>query len=118
MTESYLLYGLEFGFDKPTERDNAPRDYSLTWMKNFADRVYQAQENRYTITGVLTARSEHQLDKPHISSMTPYSAMVLTGTPSPIKASSSWRCRDFTESGAGDVGTVELALHGPPAEYH
>ncbi|CAM8225668.1 MULTISPECIES: DUF3131 domain-containing protein [Enterobacter] len=63
VTESYLLYGLEFGFDKPTDRDNAPRDYSLTWMKNFADRVYQAQENRYTITGVLTARSEHQLDK-------------------------------------------------------
>lgn len=50
VTESYLLYGLEFGFDKPTDRDNAPRDYSLTWMKNFADRVYQAQENRYTIT--------------------------------------------------------------------
>ena len=63
VTESYVLYGLEFGFDKPEDRDNAPRDYSHPWMKNFADRVYQAQENRYAITGVLTARSEHQLDK-------------------------------------------------------
>lgn len=32
-------------------------------MKNFANRVYQAQENRYRETGILTARSEHQLDK-------------------------------------------------------
>lgn len=32
-------------------------------MKNFADRVYQAQENRYAITGILSARSEHQLDQ-------------------------------------------------------
>lgn len=63
VTESYLLYGLEFGFDNATDRDNSPRDYSLAWMKNFADRVYQAQENRYAITGILTARSEHQLDK-------------------------------------------------------
>jgi hypothetical protein len=58
-------------------------------MKNFADRVYQAQENRYTITGVLTARSEHQLDKAPTSSMTPSSATGTTGTPLPIKASSS-----------------------------
>lgn len=63
VTESYVLYGMEFGFDNPTDRDNSPRDYSHPWMKNFADRVYQAQENRYAITGILTARSEHQLDK-------------------------------------------------------
>lgn len=49
--------------------------------ENFADRVYQAQENRYAITGILTARSEHQLDKSRTLSMTPCSATVLTGTP-------------------------------------
>ncbi|MGS7256676.1 DUF3131 domain-containing protein [Enterobacter hormaechei] len=63
VTESYVLYGLEFGFDKPTDRENSPRDYTHPWMKNFADRVYQAQENRYAITGILSARSEHQLDQ-------------------------------------------------------
>lgn len=63
VTESYLLHGLELGFDNPTDRDDSPRNFTHPWMKNFADRVYQAQENRYAITGILTARSEHQLDK-------------------------------------------------------
>ncbi|QHM94992.1 DUF3131 domain-containing protein [Kosakonia sacchari] len=63
VTESYLLYGLEMGFDTADDRSNTKNHYSHPWMKNFADRVYQAQENRYTITGMLTARSEHQLDK-------------------------------------------------------
>ena len=63
VSESYVLYGMEFGFDNPGDRNNSPREYSHPWMKNFADRVYQAQENRYAITGILTARSEHQLDK-------------------------------------------------------
>jgi hypothetical protein len=31
-------------------------------MAGFAQRVYQAQENRFRATGILTARSEHQLD--------------------------------------------------------
>ncbi len=63
VTESYLLYGLEMGFDNVSDRSSDKSSYSHPWMKNFADRVYQAQENRYAITGILTARSEHQLDK-------------------------------------------------------
>ncbi|MEX5383132.1 DUF3131 domain-containing protein [Cronobacter muytjensii] len=63
VTESYLLYGLEMGWDTAKDRDDSPNNFTHPWMKDFADRVYQAQENRYTITGVLTARSEHQLDK-------------------------------------------------------
>lgn len=63
VTESYLLHGLEMGWDNADDRDNDSADFSHPWMKNFADRVYQAQENRYMITGTLTARSEHQLDK-------------------------------------------------------
>ncbi|YCI31195.1 DUF3131 domain-containing protein [Erwinia sp. PK3-005] len=63
VTESYLLHGLEMGWDKSDDRSDGPRNFSHPWMKDFADRVYQAQENRYMITGTLTARSEHQLDK-------------------------------------------------------
>ncbi|PLR39584.1 hypothetical protein CYR55_06805 [Chimaeribacter californicus] len=63
VTESYLLHGLEMGWDKSDDREDNLNNYSHPWMKNFADRVYQAQENRYMITGTLTARSEHQLDK-------------------------------------------------------
>ncbi|RRZ92241.1 DUF3131 domain-containing protein [Erwinia sp. 198] len=63
VTESYLLHGLEMGWDNSDDRENSPNNFSHPWMKNFADRVYQAQENRYMITGTLTARSEHQLDK-------------------------------------------------------
>ncbi|PPC63991.1 hypothetical protein C1Y41_04940 [Pantoea sp. ICBG 1758] len=63
VTESYLLHGLEMGWDNSDDREARPNNHSHPWMKNFADRVYQAQENRYMITGTLTARSEHQLDK-------------------------------------------------------
>ncbi|VTM14257.1 Protein of uncharacterised function (DUF3131) [Klebsiella pneumoniae] len=81
VSESYVLYGMEFGFDNPGDRNNSPREYSRPWMKNFADRVYQAQENRYAITGILTARSEHQLDKsPYFVYDTVFSD-GLTGTP-------------------------------------
>jgi len=63
VSESYVLHGLELGWDESSDREEHPNNYSHPWMKNFADRVYQAQENRYMITGIMTARSEHQLDK-------------------------------------------------------
>lgn len=63
VSESYVLHGLELGWDESSDRDDHPNNFSHPWMKNFADRVYQAQENRYMITGIMTARSEHQLDK-------------------------------------------------------
>lgn len=63
VSESYVLHGLELGWDESSDREDHPNNYSHPWMKNFADRVYQAQENRYMITGIMTARSEHQLDK-------------------------------------------------------
>ncbi|MCX3308995.1 DUF3131 domain-containing protein [Pantoea vagans] len=63
VSESYVLHGLELGWDDSSDREDHPNNYSHPWMKNFADRVYQAQENRYMITGIMTARSEHQLDK-------------------------------------------------------
>lgn len=60
VSESYVLDGLEFDWDRTMQRDG-PR-HSHPWMRDFASRVYQAQENRWKSTGVLTARSEHQLD--------------------------------------------------------
>ncbi len=63
VTESYILHGLEMGWDRSDDRANKVGSYSHPWMRDFANRVYQAQENRYRETGILTARSEHQLDK-------------------------------------------------------
>lgn len=63
VAESYILYGLEMGWNKISENTRNDQLVPLPWVKNFADRVYQAQENRYYIKGILTARSEHQLDK-------------------------------------------------------
>ncbi|RQR34397.1 DUF3131 domain-containing protein [Burkholderia sp. Bp9143] len=64
VSESYVLYGLELGWADTIDRTAATqaelsRD---TWIANFARRIYQAQENRFVETGILTARSEHQLD--------------------------------------------------------
>jgi hypothetical protein len=55
-----VLDGLEFDWDRTGERA-APGRHTHPWMANFANRVYQAQENRFRATGILTARSEHQL---------------------------------------------------------
>ncbi|MUK38719.1 DUF3131 domain-containing protein [Aliivibrio fischeri] len=49
VSESYILDGLEFGADSVS--------------KIFAHRVYQAQENRYRDTGIVTAVSEDNLDQ-------------------------------------------------------
>ncbi|MEJ7928845.1 DUF3131 domain-containing protein [Ramlibacter sp. AN1015] len=62
VTESYALDGIEFGWDRTFERGPQRGRATHPWMKEFADRVYQAQENRFAATGILTARSEHQLD--------------------------------------------------------
>jgi hypothetical protein len=61
VSESYVLDGLEFDWDTTLDRNAAPGRHSHPWMAGFAHRVYQAQENRYRATGILTARSEHQL---------------------------------------------------------
>ncbi|MGL6027017.1 MAG: DUF3131 domain-containing protein [Vibrio sp.] len=63
VAESYVLHGLEMGWDTSDDRSNNNKKHSHPWMQDFANRVYQAQENRYQITGRMTARSEHQLDK-------------------------------------------------------
>ena len=64
VSESYVLDGVELNWDHPYDRGTSDTDHSQPWMENFAHRVYQAQENRFREAGILTARSEHQLDRP------------------------------------------------------
>lgn len=64
VTESYLQDGLELGFDLP--HDDSSPDWLNTdgWRAEFADRIYQVQENRWRRTGFMTARSEHNVKGP------------------------------------------------------
>ena len=64
VTESYLQDGLELGFDLP--HDDSSPDWQNTdgWRAEFADRIYQVQENRWRHTGFMTARSEHNVKGP------------------------------------------------------
>jgi hypothetical protein len=63
VSESYVLDGMELNWDHPYDRGTDDNVHSQRWMENFAHRVYQAQENRFREAGILTARSEHQLDR-------------------------------------------------------
>jgi len=62
VSESYVLDGIEFNWDNALDRNTQTGRHTNAWMADFATRVYQAQENRWRATGVLTARSEHQLE--------------------------------------------------------
>ncbi len=78
VAESYVLDGLEFNWDETMDRDGDDRRHTHPFMAGFAHRVYQAQENRFQATGVLTARSEHQLDdEPHFV----YDTVYTNGRP-------------------------------------
>lgn len=60
--ESYLLDGIELGWDLPDDDYSTPDLFTDGWRAEFAQRVYLAQQRRFEQTGVLTARTEHQVD--------------------------------------------------------
>lgn len=62
LTESYLLDGLELGWDLPQHEDSAPGVASQGWRAEFAYRIFLVQQRRFEQTGVITARSEHQVE--------------------------------------------------------
>ncbi len=62
VTESYALDGLEFGFDMPEDKTSGPYEYTDKVTAEFAQRIYMVQEKRFRETGIMTARTEHQLD--------------------------------------------------------
>lgn len=61
VTESYALDGIEFGWDEPGDTRTGPFEFSSGWIARAAERVYLAQQARFEKTGILTARTEHQL---------------------------------------------------------
>lgn len=66
LTESYLLDGLELGWNMPDDKTIHPGVASQGWRAEFANRIYLVQQRRFEQTGILTARSEHQVDgKPY-----------------------------------------------------
>lgn len=62
LTEGYILEGLELGWDLPTDRSNDGMVSSSGWRAEFANRIYLVQQRRWEQTGILTARSEHQVN--------------------------------------------------------
>ena len=62
LTEGYILEGLELGWDLPTDHSNDDMVASDGWRAEFANRIYLVQQRRFEQTGVITARSEHQVD--------------------------------------------------------
>ncbi len=64
VTESYVLDGVELGWDETTDRSAHDNSYSNEWMAEFALQIYRVQEERYRQTGIITARTEHQLAGP------------------------------------------------------
>ena len=61
VTESYVLDGIEMGWDLVEDRSPHDSSYSHEWIAEFALQIYRVQEERYKQTGIITARTEHQL---------------------------------------------------------
>lgn len=64
VTESYVLDGIELGWDLTDDRTGHNYSYTNEWMAEFALQIYRVQEERYKQTGIITARTEHQLAGP------------------------------------------------------
>ncbi len=61
--ESYVLDGIELNWDFGNRQDTDDLSHQDRVSADFAQRIYQVQENRYKKTGIFTARTEHQLDQ-------------------------------------------------------
>ncbi len=64
VTESYVLDALEFNWDRANDHSTDHLHHSDPRSRDFAERIYAAQRARYEATGILTARTEHQLAVP------------------------------------------------------
>jgi len=63
VSESYILDALELNWDTAEDRSTNDLYHSHPWIADFAQRIYEVQVRRYEKTGILTARTEHQLDQ-------------------------------------------------------
>ena len=64
VSESYVLDALELNWDLVGDYSSSERHHTDTVTAAFGDLIYESQVARYRATGVLTARTEHQLDGP------------------------------------------------------
>jgi hypothetical protein len=62
--ENYMLDGIEFNWDRACDASADGTIHSDALAAQFANRIYLVQEKRHQATGILTARTEHQLDGP------------------------------------------------------
>lgn len=62
--ESYVLDAIELNWDDPNDRSTDDFTHTVPWIAEFAQRIYAVQEARYRNTGIITARTEHQLAGP------------------------------------------------------
>ncbi|HEX2526662.1 MAG TPA: DUF3131 domain-containing protein [Geminicoccus sp.] len=61
VTEGYILDGMEMNWDLPGDFSSDDATHTEGWRAEFADRIYKVQECRYETTGMMTARSEHNV---------------------------------------------------------
>lgn len=62
VTESYALDGIELNWDRADDRSSDDRTHTDPTAAKFASLIYRVQEARHAKEGILTARTEHQLD--------------------------------------------------------
>lgn len=61
VTEGYILDGMELNWDLPEDTTSDDATHSDGWRAAFADQIYRVQQCRYDVTGMMTARSEHNV---------------------------------------------------------
>lgn len=64
VAESYVLDAIELNWDQPLDQTSDDEEHTDPISAEFAQKIYHAQVARYDATGILTARTEHQLDGP------------------------------------------------------
>ncbi|MEQ1505844.1 MAG: DUF3131 domain-containing protein [Myxococcota bacterium] len=64
VTEAFLLGGLELNWDHPDDPTSSDLWFSDRDAHTLAKRIYRVQERRFRRTGILTARTEHQIAGP------------------------------------------------------
>ncbi len=63
VSESYVLDGIEMNWDTALDDVSTDMKHTDPVIAEFAERIYKVQEERFRRTGIMTARTEHQLDK-------------------------------------------------------
>lgn len=64
VTEPFILDGLELNFDLPGDTMTSTQVASDGWRAEFATRIVVAQQRRWEYMGIMTARSEHNVEGP------------------------------------------------------